>query len=174
MFINKRGQFDLIEISITVLSIAMLIILVLYVNSKVTDVYKNIIGSENENSTAYQAVDKANITFQSGLDNLFLGIFVLLLIGMIILAFYIESSVLFLVLFIVVTIISVWFAAIISNVYQTVEATGIFASVLVYLPMQSFIMEWLPVFIAGFAMILLIITYSKNVLFQRVGIDGGQ
>jgi len=93
---------------------------------------------------------------------------------MIILAFYIQSSVLFLVIFLVISVISTWFAAIISNVYMTIEATGLFATVLTYLPMQSFIMEYLPIFVAGFAMVLLIVTYSKDILFQRVGMEPTQ
>lgn len=162
----KRGQFDLIEIAITLLVLAMLIILTIYVNGKVTEAFQTKVSSD---SLAYQAMDKANLTFQNGLDKLYLGIFIILLIGMVILAFYIQSSVLFLILFVLLSIISTWFAAIISNVYQEVEATGIFASTLIHTPIMTYIMENLPIFIAAFAMILLIITYSKDILFQRIG-----
>lgn len=165
---NKKAQFDLIEIIIALIGIAMIIMIVLLVNNKVTDVYQKQVSN---NSIAYRAITKANTTFQGGLDKLFLGIFIILLLGMIILAFYIQSSVLFLVIFLIISVISTWFAAIISNIYMTVEATGMFATVLGYLPMQSFIMEHLPIFIAGFAMVLLIVTYSKDILFQRVGVE---
>jgi hypothetical protein len=163
---NHKGQFDLIEIAVVLLTIAILTILVIYVNSKITDAYKTKV---DVNSTAYKAIDKANLTFQNGLDKLFLGIFIILLIGMVILAFYITSSVLFLILFIILAIISTWVSAILSNVYMEVEATGIFASALIHTPIMSYIMENLPIFIAAFAMILLIITYSKDILFQRIG-----
>jgi hypothetical protein len=168
---NSRGQFDLIEIIITLIGIAMIIMIVLLVNNKVTDIYNKQV---DINSTAYKAINKANTTFQEGLDKLFLGIFILLLLGMIILAFYIQSSVLFLIIFLIISVISTWLAAIISNMYMTVEATGLFATVLLYLPMQSFIMEHLPIFIAGFAMVLLIVTYSKDILFGRVGVEPGR
>ena len=166
---NKKAQFDLIEIVITLITIAFLILIVILVNDKVTDVYKDKI--TDTDSTAYKAIDKANTTFQSGLDKLFVGIFIILLIGMVILAFYIQASVLFLAIFILLTIISTWFAAVISNVYMTTEATGIFATALTYLPMQTFIMENLPLFVAGFGMVLLVITYAKNIAFGRVGIE---
>lgn len=172
MIKGKRGQFDLIEIIVTVFTVAFLGILVLYLNSRITDVYKGFVNDSN--STAYKAIDKANTTFQNGLDKLFLGIFVLLLIGMVILAFYIQASPLYLIIFLILAVVSTWVAAIISNVYMTIEATGIFAVVLTYLPMQSFIMENLPIFVAAFAMILLIVTYSKNILFSRIGIEGEQ
>jgi len=167
----KRGQFDLIEIIITLIGIAMIIMIVLLVNNKITDVYNKQV---NNDTIAYKAINKANTTFQNGLDKLFLGIFILLLIGMIILAFYIQSSVLFLIIFLIISAISTWFASIISNIYMTIEATGFFATILSYLPMQSFIMENLPIFIAGFAMVLLIVTYSKDILFGRVGIEPGR
>lgn len=167
---NNRGQFDLIEIIIAVITVAVMVLIVLFVNDKISDAYKGFINDTN--STAYKAVDKTNLTFQGGLDKLFLGIFIILLIGMIILAFYIRSSPLFLVIFIIISVISTWFAAIISNVYMEIEATGIFATVLTYIPMQNFIMENLPIFVAAFAMVLLIVTYAKDLLFQRVGIEG--
>lgn len=168
---NNKGQFDLIEIIITLIGIAMIVIIVLFVNGKITDIYQTQVSHD---SVAYKAIDKANTTFLYGLDKLFLGIFILLLIGMVITAFYIQSSVLFLIIFLIVSVISTWFAAIISNLYMTVEATGIFAVVLAYLPMQSFIMENLPIFIAAFAMVLLIVTYSKDIFFGRIGIEPGQ
>ena len=168
---NHRGQFDLIEIIITVITVALLVLIVIFVNGKVTDVYKEQVDA---NSTAYKAIDKANSTFQGNLDKLFLGIFVILLLGMVILAFQIRSSPIFLIIFIILSIISTWFAAIISNVYMEVEGTGLLTTALLHTPIMTFIMENLPIFIAGFAMVLLIVTYSKDVLFQRVGVEPGQ
>lgn len=168
---NKKAQFDLIEIIIALITVAMMVIIVLFVNGEITTVYKEQV---TPNSTAYDAINKSNTIFQGGLDKLFVGIFILLLIGMVILAFYIQSSVLYLVIFLIISVISVWFAAIISNLYMTVEATGIFATTLSYLPMQSFIMENLPIFVAGFAMVLLIVTYSKDIIFGRVGVEPGR
>lgn len=165
---NKTAQFDLIEIVITLIGLAMIVLIVLLVNNKITDIYQEQVPAT---SIAHDAIEKTNVTFQNGIDKLFLGIFILLLLGMVILAFYIQSSVLFLVIFLIVSVIATWFSAIISNVYMTVEATGIFASVLAYVPMQSFIMENLPILIAGFAMVLLIVTYSKDILFQRIGAE---
>ena len=163
---NTRGQFDLIEIVITVITVALFILIVLFVNANVTEKMKTMVSND---TVAYQAIEKAESTFSGSLDKLFLAIFVILLIGMIILAFYIQSSPLFLILFIILSVISTWFAAVISNVYMEIEATGVFVAELLHTPIMTFIMENLPIFIAAFAMILLIVTYSKDVLFQRVG-----
>ena len=165
---KKKGQFDLFEIVTALITVALLVLIVLLVNSSVSDKMKTMVSNS---SVAYQAIDKAESTFSGTLDKLFLGIFFILLLGMVILAFRIQSSVLFLLLFIILSVISTWFAAVISNVYMEVEATGVFASELLHTPIMTFLMENLPIFIAAFAMILLIITYSKDVLFQRVGVE---
>jgi len=167
---NKKAQFDLIEIIIFLITLSVLVMITIYVNDKVTTGYKEL--TPDVNSTAYKAIDKTNLTFKTGYDKLFLGLLFILLIGMGITAYQIQSSPIFIIVFLILTVISTWVSAIISNTYMKIEQTGVFHDSLTYLPMQTFVMEHLPIIIAGFGVILLIVTYSKNILFQRVGIDG--
>jgi len=166
---NKKGESDLIEIIITLFVVAILALLVITVALKVTPMFQSVV---TVNGTAYNAIQKTQDTFTGGLDGLFVGILVILLIGMVLLAFFISSSPLFIPIFLIIAAISVWFGAIIANTYMTVEATGLLNDALVYMPRQNFVMEHLPYFIAGFAFILLIITYSKDIMsLGRQGIQ---
>lgn len=161
---NKKGATDLIYLTITLLTVALLGLLVLKVITPISDEYREIAGT---GTLAERAIDDTETVFTSGLDNLFLGIYVILLLGMGILAFFISSSVVYLILFIIIAVIATWFAAVISNVYMEIEATGLFATVLTLFPKQTFIMENLPILTAAAAFLLLIITYSKNLFVSR-------
>lgn len=164
--LNKKGENDLIVVVVSLFTIAILGLIVLLVNSNTVPVMQSLT-SGNE-SLAYEAIGKAGTTFQDGLDNLFVGIFVILIIGMIILSLYISASPIFLFIFILIASIATWIAAIIANAYMMVEATGVFNTVLDYLPKQNFIMENLPFFTAGLAFLLLIVTYSKDLFGGQV------
>jgi hypothetical protein len=161
---NKKGENDLIQIVITLFIVSFLGLIVLLIIGKVTPIFQSTV--EN-NSIAYLSMEKSQDIFEGGLDSLFVGILIILLIGMIMLAFFISSSPIFIPIYLIISVIAVWFSAIISNAYVSVEGTGIFDSVLGFLPMQTFIMEKLPYFISGFAFILLVITYSKDIFQQR-------
>ncbi len=166
---NKKAESDLIEIIITLFIVAFLALVVITVIIKITPMFQSTV---TVNGTAYKAMQKAQDTFTGGLDGLFIGILIILLIGMILLAFFISSSPLFIPIYLIIAAISVWFGAIIANAYMTVESTGALNQALAYLPMQNFVMEHLPYFITGFAFILLIITYSKDIMsLGRQGIQ---
>jgi hypothetical protein len=156
---NKKGENDLIEIIIGLFVVAFLGFMVVLVILNVTPAFRDF---TTTGSLADNAIVKAGGTFTSGLDNLFVGIFVILVLGMIILSLYISANPIFIPIYLIIASISVWFAAIISNAYMEIEASGVFNSVLDYFPKQNFIMENLPYFTAGLAFILLIVTYSKD------------
>jgi hypothetical protein len=156
--LNKKAENDLITIGVALFTIAILGLIVLYVNSQTTAVMQTFV---EEGSLASNALSRAEATFVNGLDKLFLGIFIILLIGMVILSLFISASILFLPVYLIIAAIAVWIAAILSNAYIQVQATEVFASVLDNFTMQNFIMENLPYFTAGFAFILLIVTYGK-------------
>lgn len=158
---KKKGESDLIQIVITLFIVGFLGIIVLLVIGNITPLFQSMV---EEGTVAHDAITKAETTFQNGLDYLFVGIFVILLLGMILLSFFISSSPIFIPIYLIIASISVWISAIISNMYMTVEGTGLFDSILGYLPMQNFIMENLPYFISGFAFILLVVTYGKDIL----------
>lgn len=162
--LNKKGENDLIMISITLFVVAFLGLIVLFVNSQTTQVMKGFV---DEGSVAHNALTKAEATFVNGLDKLFLGIFVILLIGLVILSLYISASPLFIPVYLIIASVAVWVAAILSNAYIEVQSTGVFNDVLDNFTMQNFIMENLPYFAAGFAFVLLIVTYGKDLLAGR-------
>lgn len=157
--LKKKGENDLIEIVIGLFILASLGLITLLVITNVVPVLQTFTTS---GSLADQAIVKAGSTFTGGLDNLFVGLFIILVIGMVILSLYISASPIFIPVYLIISSIAVWLAAIMANAYMEMEATGLFNGVLSYLPKQNYIMENLPYFTAGLAFILLIVTYSKD------------
>ena len=166
--INKKASTDLIYITITLLTVSILGLIVLTVNNSIGTAMQSVVDSD---SLSYTAIGKAVSIFEGGLDKLFLGIYILLLIGMGMLAFFIASSPLFLILFIIISVIATWFSAVISNIYMEIEATGLMAEALTHFTIQTFIMENLPILTAASAFLIIIITYSKNIFTMRQTIE---
>lgn len=163
---NKKGAIeDIVLIMVTLFGLAIVLLIGVYLANTFNTTVSPVFGNQSVNSTiGFQKVnDIANSTF----NYIYLIVFMLFLILLIITAFMTPTHPIFFVLFIILFLFMILASVILSNVYDSISGTAIFATAVTKLPIQDLIMSNLPLVTAIVGVVLAII------IFSRSGISGG-
>lgn len=154
---NKGSFFEVIFVVGMVLLFALVILLTLFLTNKI-----------NENSTTFlnenesEVISNYTTRVNSVLDYAFLFIFLVLVIGIIITSFLFYSHPIFTVLWILLSIGGIFVSAVVSNLFSEVSSAPAFSSIIGYMKITSFILNYLPLFTLAIIVISIIIIYSKS------------
>lgn len=122
----------------------------------------------NESDQAVTAIESANTAVHRS-DYIFLGVFFALMLGLVITGWFIGGIPIFMFIYFLVNVVAVVFAAISSNVWQTITPASVFGTTLDALPITNHILSYLPFYIALFGTIGMIVMFAKP---QEEGFDG--
>jgi hypothetical protein len=165
---------DVILISILLVSIGVTLFLLGYVNHKIIDGITNTtIMDENPNVQA--SIRVYNTQVNPKLDYLFLAVFIGLVFGLMVSAWFIDSHPIFMVLFIIVLIIGVAMSTILANFWETIANNIIFENNISNYPITNHILLNLPYYLAVIGVIGMIVVFGKpkNLSFFGGG-NGGE
>lgn len=158
MVMNKKGSTDLMFLIIVLFTVVLSSVLVYYTYSKVNDELANL-GFSGEAMEASESV-KSGLGF---LDYFFLMCFIGMMIVMVLLAFMIRSHPALFLIFIILMILTVVVSTSISNAWYSLSVdTELASTISTKFPISNFLMRNLPLEVAVFGIVLLIITYSKT------------
>ena len=158
MAFNKKGS---IQDLIFIIVVALVFSFFLLIGYKITDEFNTKIQARTDmDSYGKTAVSTINNHFPGIMNNMFLFVIVGLAITTIILASLIKTHPIFLVFFIVALILVIFFAAIYSNVYQTMASNSALSSQANKMTIPAFVMNYLPFIIGIFGIILAIVMYK--------------
>jgi len=165
MFKGRKGQgilldFILIPIMLTI------IVFTFFLGYYVYDVFKTettLFNSEDAGGSAAQGEIRNSIDVTTGM---FPYLFIMILASMIVLfvvsAYYIDNSVVFLVVGIIILIITLIISVPFSNFYEEFRADGQFASTNSAFLIPNLVMDNLPYFVFFIGGTFLIILYGKK------------
>ena len=161
--IGKKGSAqDLLFIMVIALFFSVVVLLGFKIMSEIDDQVQDsdAIAEFDDGGYARAASTKLKSTFTGALD----GGFLLLVIGLSIIAIVLASLVrvhpAFMVLFIIVWVILLFFSGVFSNIYQEMAANSQLTDVASQLTMISTVMNYLPLFIGVIGALLMIIMHK--------------
>jgi len=156
---NKKGQIrDIAFVLITITSIAITMLVAGYLYSKIGDGFDDSGMHTNESKTAYTQIGTAFPLF----DNSFIFIIMGLTIGLIISAFMIPSSPVYIAINIIGFLVLTFLGAVFSNLYgELIVQEGLNSSASTF-PVVTYVMSRFPYLAAGLVLLLTIIMYSKS------------
>lgn len=155
---NKKGSIqDLIYIIV----VALVFSFFLLVGYKIVDSFNTKIQASSDVDTyGKTAVSQINNHFPGIMNNMFLFVIIGLGITTLVLASLIKTHPIFLVFFIIALILIIFFAAIYSNVYQTMASNSALSTQASAMTMPHYVMTYLPFIIGVFGILLAIVMYK--------------
>lgn len=154
---NKKGDIpDLFFI------IPMFLVIIVAAFAGLT-IYKSYYASVNDtlNDQSREITTSAGAALEHS-DYMVLIIFFGLALGVIISAFWVQTHPAFFFMSLLLLVIAIFIAPSISNAYMTFENDSVMGTTAASFPMSSYIMEYLPLFIAIIGTITLIVLYMKS------------
>lgn len=160
---KKRGSFqDMIFIAVVALVFGVVILISFKINNTFTS---QITSTGLFPSEAIDSSNKLGANFTGMLDNMFLFLIVGLAIVTLILASTVRIHPAFMALFFVSLLFLVYFSGVLSNTYQELSNNPELATEASQLTFISNILQFLPIIIAVFGFLLMIVSYK---LFANV------
>jgi hypothetical protein len=164
---NKRGSaVDII--------LAVVILFIFAIGAFIMRYSSHLVVESLINTTGWQeTVNDSNInitavmtqsTEQAGqsLDKVIMGVFVGLLIGLIVTSWLVGGHPIFLVFYLIMVILGTVFATILSDVYYEITHMTMFGNlVFTDFPLTEHILHYLPIYIAIFGIVGLVIMFGK-------------
>jgi len=128
-----------------------------------TEINTEFQSSDLIDNSSKEIINTTNTMLTSGhlLDHAAFIVFVMIVIGILLLAYMTDFSPAFVVLFIIMLLIGIIIAIQFSNAYYEVKTSSVFSTVATNFPMQNYIMENLPIVIVIIGILFGLIMYSK-------------
>ena len=161
--INKKGSAqDLIYIAVVLLSFAIICVLGYMIAGEFNDHVQsddkfNATNAPNARSASTQLLNY----YPTVVDNMYLFLAVALCIGALLMAAMVRVHPMFIALFFVTWIFIIFLCGILSNTYQELAANPMLATEANNMIVMSTIMEYLPLFIGVFGIILMVVMYKS-------------
>lgn len=157
---NKKGSMeDVIFIAVIVAILAIFILVVAYITPEISDKLR---GTDINNSAAARSALNYSDTFASRLNNVFLIVFVGLLMGMLVSAFLIEAHPIFIPIFIIFLGFAVFAGVIMSNVYETFSENSELAATAAQNTYVTAILNNYVLIIIVIGVLSMILTFGKS------------
>lgn len=116
---DRRGIFDILFFMITIFTLAVFIIVVYYIGTSINDKLRDD-ATFNQSDNVIAALDQSD-NILSGLNNVFLLVFVGLLMGVLISAALIDVSKIFIPIYILLLTLALWIGSILNYVYEKIK-----------------------------------------------------
>lgn len=158
MLNNKRGQVaDMFTFFVYMVYLSMFMLAIYLAWSGFND---GIQDTDLPADTKTFFDNQANVYF-NGADNIFIGVFVAVVIGILILTYFVSSTpLLFWPLWIVVMVLSAA-AGYWANAYIEVTSSGDLATAAAQMPGMTFIMSYYLHFMVGIGLVMLLVFFAK-------------
>ena len=155
---NKKGSIvDLVMIGILLFFFAIFVLIGL----KVTNEFKTQLPSiEGVDSTTSGYINSTATNFTNVIDKSFFFFAMFLAIVTLILASLVRVHPIFIIFYFIGLILIIFLCGIFSNVYTDMANSTQLQSTANDLPLITFMMTWLPMFVGTFGIILMIIMYK--------------
>jgi len=159
--INNKGNIGDLFFVISILLIFGTIIIVgsFFLHTLNDEVYTPN-GINDSNSMYFISQSAKN--YDSGFDNGFIFVFIILSVGVVLSAFLIQNSPIFTILFILSLILIVFFAIVASQIYNMMVGIEGLDSVSLHYPKMSFVMEHFAVFMVVLSILTFIALVSNS------------
>lgn len=157
----RKGQIGT-EVIVIVVVIIVMIMIGLFFNSIISDFNADVQNTEGFHNVTKEEVDFVSDSYPSTVDNMIAIAFVLLWIGTLISAFFIDSHPIFFVFSLIILIVILVVCAILTNSYAEIVASSEISGDENLFPISNFIMNNLLIVgvVVGFS--ILAVLYGKN------------
>lgn len=165
---NKKGIADTIVILVTLFSLAITIIVAIYLSSELKTRLTPVLNEQDPSNVSTTAL---NNTLDAGMkyyDIIFVSMFVISVLGMVITSFLFYAHPVFVVIYIILSIGSIISSVFVSNIFETISSNSVFVSSLSSIPMTVWIVQNLPLLTAVLVMISIIVIYAKPTSNQPI------
>lgn len=165
---NKKGIADTIVILVTLFSLAITIIVAIYLSSELKTRLTPVLNEQDPSNVSTTAL---NNTLDAGIkyyDIIFVSMFVISVLGMVITSFLFYAHPVFVVIYIILSIGSIISSVFVSNIFETISSNSVFVSSLSSIPMTVWIVQNLPLLTAVLVMISIIVIYAKPTSNQPI------
>lgn len=152
---KRASLLDLMFLIVVIFALALSSIIAIKIYDAFHENTQDKLGSE-----ANQLYENQNSIMKTGLDNIIIFALVGFAVATMIMAFQINTHPAFFFISLFILVIILVIAANISNSYNTISGEQLLQESAQYLPKTAYVMNHLPIFILGFAIILMIVMFG--------------
>jgi hypothetical protein len=169
MLRGKKGAVEeMIYVLVVVFFLAVSLVVVVFVNDKMSDVIKTT--ALNDTNVSSDITSKMDLINEKTVDRTFVFIAGALMLSMIITAFLARTHPVWFFIWVIVIAIALFSAAPLANAYQKIiEAPAIASSVAGSQEAMNYFMQHLVKFMLGTALVSLVIALAKPESVQAIG-----
>lgn len=158
---NKRGITDIILAIVMFFIVAVVIVFGIYLsNQLIAGMTPELNSLDSTNRSSALLTQSLGTSTMVG-DSVFMMVFFCLVLGIIITSFMVYTHPIFIVIWIILSLVSLVLATILSNAYEAITA-GVLATSSALTPMLNWIMLNLPLVVLGIIIISIIVVYVKS------------
>jgi len=155
---NKKGSIlDLVYIGMILVFFSVVILIGLKIATSFND---NIQANADIDTTTKAQTDSVTAKMTYTMDNTFLYLTILMCIVMLILAAMVAVHPIFIVIYFVTWIFTIFLAGVFSNIYQTMATNSELSTLANDLPFILGIMTYLPLIIGIIGIVLMVVMYK--------------
>lgn len=153
---------DILFIGSVMFTVAVFLFIVNFTGKTLTTSLIQIpqINTSESVSQTFQGLD----TTVNRFDYLFFGVFIALVLAAIVTAFLIGPQPVFIIVYLIVTVIGVLLAMVMSNIWEDATSVAAFGTTLNSFPITNHLMTFLPLYVAGVGIVGFVMLFSRPII----------